>query len=159
MERAFIMCPVCEKQGIQAELYRGNPENHLYRCASNHALTYEQTATATKIKLVVQEKPGPTDVRAEFWIDPNVLSKFREKFPNQQNATVNSILHELCDSDMVLISGALARELKRLKIKTGEDMVANAHECQRLEVENADLVSKLDFFGRMLKGAGMEQEA
>ena len=160
-DRAFYWCAICDKTGMQNELFRGMPESFLFRCQLGHAFTYEQlqTSGARKIPLVVQEKPAPTDVQATFWVDPTVLSNFRQRFPNQQNATVNSILHELADGDVVIISGPAARKLKAKNIRSGEEMIANADENLRLTAENADLVNKLNFFSKMMKGAGMEEEA
>jgi hypothetical protein len=145
-DRTGIYCPLCEQQGVKAELLRGNPELHLFRCISNHALTYgqlygpEAQFQPTMIKMVVPEKPAPTDIQATVWLNPGVWQKFCEKYPNQKNATINSILALLLDDDLVIVSGEQARKLKKLDIKNGADMVANAEENQRLTGENADLV-------------------
>ena len=145
-ERTGIYCPICEQQGVKAELVRGNPELHLFKCISNHSLTYSQLYgpdaqyQPNMIKLVVPEKPSPTDVQATVWLNPDVWQRFCAKYPNQKNATVNSILALLLDDDLVIVSGEQARKLKKFNIRNGADMVANAEEANRLAGENADLV-------------------
>ena len=159
-DRSYYWCPTCEKAGMKVELFRNNPEAHLFRDASNHAFTYEQLTqlNASKIPLTFQEKPGDHDVKADFWINDQVLNRYRQKFPVQANSTLNSILAIIVDDDFILLSGEQSRDLKKLGVKTGADMIATARQNQTLSAENADLVSKLDFFSRMMRGAGIEEE-
>jgi len=157
-ERSFMYCPTCEHNGTQAELIRGNPEMHLFKCSMNHSFTYEQLSSLnpTKIKYQPKEAPGPNDVQASFFVPAEILLKFREKHPNQQNATIASILQLHLDDDLIIISGDQARKLKALGIRTGAEMLATAEVDRTLTAENADLISKLNFFEQMLNRAGQE---
>ena len=157
-ERSFMYCPHCEKTGVQSELFRGNPEMHLFRCLMNHAFTYDQLTALnpTKIQYVPKEVPGPTDVNASFFIPANILSKFREKYPNQQNATITSILQLHLDDDLIIISGEQARELKSLGVRTGQEMLVTAKQNRTLVAENETLSSQINFFSEMIHKAGME---
>jgi hypothetical protein len=148
-DRSFIYCPFCEKQnGMQIELLRGNPESHLFRCQFGHVFDYSalMAQNPTKMPLQVVEKPAPTDIQATFWIQPEILNKYRQKFQNQQNSTINSILAILLDDDYVVISGEQARKLKSMNIKNGAEMVACAENNNTLTSENEMLVKENDRF-------------
>lgn len=159
-ERTFFYCALCDKTGMENELLRGNPDMHIFSCPMGHRFTYEQlqSSGARKIPLVVQEKPGPSDLRCDLWVNGEVLSRFKQRYPSQANATLNAVLNELADGDCIIISGGHARELKGLGIKTSADMVSNAKERQRLAAENEDFANKINFFSKMMKGAGVSEE-
>jgi hypothetical protein len=161
-DRSFMYCPLCEKtHDIQVELFRGMPESHIFRCEQGHAFTYQRLIelNPTKIKLVTHEKPGPNDVKAEFWVNPKVLQDFRSKYANQQNSTINSILFLLLDEDLLMISGEQARKLKALGISTGADMLTTAEQIRTLTVENESLVKENDRFYRAIAARQSEVEA
>ncbi|HZD32267.1 MAG TPA: hypothetical protein VE779_11465 [Candidatus Angelobacter sp.] len=153
-DRAFMYCPFCAKDGVKAELFRGNPEMHLFRCMMQHAFTYQQleSMNVEKIKLEVVEKPLPTDIKAEVWVSPELWQRFRAKYPVQSNATMQSIMSLMLDDDLVIISGDQARKLKALNVKTGADMLSCAEEQKRLEGENADLVRENGKFYAAIRG-------
>lgn len=143
MEHSFY-CPGCERQGIQnVELVRGQPEMHLFRCAiGGHAYTYEQLRTlgAKMVQTAVAYTPPPAYVKGHVFLPPELWAKFCQKYPQQTSPTLESILSLLLDDDLILISGAQARELKKLGVKTGADMVETAKSNQTLTATNEDLV-------------------
>ncbi len=152
-DRSYIYCPRCEAAGVQLELVREMTE---FKCANGHSFVYSQLSEATKMPLAFMEKPLTGEVKAEFFVNQDVLSKFRAKFPNRQNSTVNSILSLFLDDDLVVIDGKQAREMKKLGIKNGAEMLAAAQNNATLEGENNDLKSKLAFIRTMFKGADVE---
>jgi hypothetical protein len=157
-DRSYIICPFCEKQlNQQNELFSRNPEVHIFKCSMGHSFEYAGLMAMNPSKIPYQhhEKPGQNDVKAEFWLDPKILSRFREKYANQQSSTVNSILQLSLDDDLIMVSGDQARKLKELGIRTAAEMVARVQVSRTLEAENADLVSKLNYFSEMMKGAGV----
>jgi len=142
-ERSFIYCPFCERQNnLQTELLRGNPELHLYKCSLGHSFDYHTLMgmSPTMIKLEHIEKPRPTDVKAEFFVAPDLWGKFLAKFPNRKNATMESIMALSLDDDLIIISGEQAKKLKGFGIKTGQEMLACAENNQTLTAENEQLV-------------------
>ena len=154
-DRAYYYCPTCQKNGTKNELLRGAPEVHLFRCQMGHAFTYEQLQElgAEMIPLHVEEKPAPTDIKVQLFVDPNVWQKFTAKYPNQKASTINSILALMLDDDLVMVSGEQARKLKKLGIRNGADMIAAAEENKRLEGENADLVKDNQRFYSAIAGS------
>ena len=159
-DRSYIWCPLCEKTlQQQNELLRGNPETHLFKCAMGHSFEYAglMAMNPTKIPYEHHEKPGAHDVKAEFWINSEVLNKFRQKYPNRESATVNSILHLHLNDDMMIISGEQAKKLRELGVRTAAEMVARIQVSKTLESENADLVSKFNWLSSMMEKVGVEQ--
>ena len=124
-----------------------------------HVFDY-QALTAlnpTKMPMQVVEKPAPTDIKADFWIQPEILNRYRQKFPNQQHSTLNSILAILLDDDYVIVSGEQARKLRALNVKNGADMVATAENNRTLTDENEQLVKENDrFFSAVREKAAAE---
>jgi hypothetical protein len=160
-ERSFIYCPYCEKQGTQVELLRSNPDAHLYRCPFAHVFDYTtlMSLRPTMIKVEIQEKPNPTDIQAQVFINPELWKRFRERFPNRSNATMVSIMQLTLDDDVIVISGDQARKLKALGIKTGADIVACAENNQTLTDTNQQLVAENNKFYSAIaeRMAGAEQ--
>jgi hypothetical protein len=152
-DRSYIYCPRCEAAGTKLELVREMTE---FKCANGHSFMYSQLTEATKIPLAFAEKPNVGDTKAEFFVSAEILAKFRAKYPMQQNSTVNSILALFLDDDLVVIDGKQAREMKKLGIKNGAEMLSAAQNNATLEGENNDLKSKLEFIRTMFKGADVE---
>lgn len=156
-DRAMCYCPRCRDLGSpQVELMR---DNHVYTCMFGHAIHgYDSLMSLHPelIKLVSMEKPGPGDVKTEFWVDAKVLEKFNQMYPNQRHATVNSILSLFTTGDIVIIDGIQAKELKKSGIKNGAEMLAAVQAAKSIEAENDDLKSKLDFISQMFSKTGME---
>jgi len=156
-DRAMMFCPRCDAQNSgDVELMR---ENHNYSCMFGHQINgYENLMLLNPrlIPLQFHEKAGINDVKTEFWIDKDVLQKFREKYPNQQNSTVNSILSVYLTGDVVIVDGKQAAELKKSGVKNGAEMVAVVQASKALEEENDSLKEKLDFLRSMFSKADVE---
>lgn len=147
-DRSGIYCPYCEKNEVKNELLRGAPEMHLFRCNLGHCFDYSalMAQSPNMVKLEVVEKPGPNDLKVSVFIEPAVWQRFCAKYPNQRNSTLNSILNLCVDDDLVLVSGDQARELKKLGVRTGADMLACAQNNNTLTVENEALVKENNRF-------------
>jgi len=151
-EHSFY-CPACDKQGIESELQRGAPENHLFKCfAGGHQFTYAQLQSlgAKMVKLQVAYIPPATHVKGHVFLPPDLWRQFCLKYPQQTSPTMESIIQLLLDDDLVLVSGEQARELKKLGIRNGQEMVECAKNNQTLEVTNADLVRENSRFYRAI---------
>lgn len=142
-EHSFY-CPGCERQGIpNVELVRGQPEIHIFRCSvGGHAYTYDQLRTlgAKMVTAQLAYTPPPTYVKGHVFLPPELWAKFCQKYPQQVSPTMESIISLLMDDDLILVSGEQARELKKLGVKTGADMLETAKSNQALSVTNEDLV-------------------
>ena len=152
-DRSYIYCPRCEAAGVKIELVREMTE---FKCANGHSFVYTQLSEATKIPLAFMEMPLTGEVKAEFFVNQDVLNKFKAKYPNRLNSTVNSILALFLDDDLVVIDGKQARAMKKLGIKNGAEMLAAVENNATLEGENNDLKKKLEFIRTMFKGADVE---
>lgn len=156
-ERSGIYCPNCQPQKV--ELVRGNPELHVFRCPMNHAFEYGQLEHAEKVPLVFHEKPGPHDVKVEVWVHGPSFQKFREMYPNQINATMTSIITAHLSGEVVIIDGSQAKELRRLGIKNGAEMVAAAQSVSSLEDQLNTATTQLELLRSLISKAGAEIEA
>jgi len=161
-KRAMIYCPTCRKVGLpQEELYLDMPENNVFRCHNGHAhgdYMKLMEMNPELIKLVAMEKPQPNDVKAEFFIDKEVLSRFRSMYPNQQNATVNSVLSLFIYGDPVLVDGVQAKKLRELGVRNGAEMVAALEVTKSLESEIEGLKSQITMLTNILAQTGKAVE-
>lgn len=159
-KRAMMFCPLCRKVGQnEVELFTENPEYDVFRCANQaHAFpNYLQLMEMNpdKIKLIPQEKPQAGDVKAEFWIDKEILSRFEAMYPNQKNATVQSILSCFLYGTPIIIDGVQAKKLKELGVKTGAEVLSAIEVGKTLEGELANTQEKLAMLQGILQGAGV----
>lgn len=157
-DRAMMYCPLCDRvnPGMNTELLR---DNHTYKCMFGHVIEgYEAVLSLNPrmIPLEFHEKPGPNDVKVEFWINPTVLEKFRSRHPQQQSSTVNSILSLYAVGEPVIIDGKQAADLRKLGVKNGAEVLALVETSKALEVENDELKGKLEFLRSMFKSADVE---
>lgn len=159
-KRAMMMCPLCRKVGQnEVELFTENPEYDVFRCANQaHAFPNYLDLMAMnpdKIKLIPHEKPQAGDVKAEFWIDKEILSRFEAMYPNQKNATVASILSCFLYGQPIIIDGVQAKKLKELGVKTGAEVLSAIEVGKTLEGELANTQEKLSMLQGILQGAGV----
>jgi hypothetical protein len=157
-KRAMMMCPLCRKVGQpEVELFTENPEVDVFRCANQaHAFpNYLQLMEMNpdKIKLIPQEKPQPGDVKVEFWIDKEIVSRFEAMYPNQKNATVSSILSCFLYGAPIIIDGVQAKKLNEYGVKTGAEVLSTIEVGRGLEAELAATQEKLSFIQGMLRNA------
>jgi hypothetical protein len=161
-KRAMMYCPHCRRAGIPTEeLFLEMPENNVFRCKNGHAFADREqllSAAPDLIKLDFIEKPNPTDVKAEFFIDPLVLQKFREQFPNRQHSTVNSILSLCIYGEPVLIDGIQAKKLRDMGVRNGAEMVAALEVTKGLEGEIEGLKSQITMLSNLIGSMGKPVE-
>lgn len=140
----MMTCPTCRDLGK----ITGNPilngielmrDMDMIRCANGHTFpNYNELMAMNpdKIKLAPQDIRQPGDVKVEFWVDGTILAKFRERYPFQQNSTVQSILSLYCTGeDPVIIDGVQAKQLRALGIRNGQEIIAEMSVKSELQAE------------------------
>lgn len=162
-KRAMMYCPTCRRVGLpQEELFLDMPENNVFRCHNGHAHgDYMELMEMSPelIKLVVMEKPQPNDIKAEFFIDKEVLTKFRSMYPNQQSSTVSSVLSLFIYGEPVLVDGIQAKKLREMGVRNGAEMVAALEVTKSLESEIEGLKSQITMLTNILAQTGKAVEA
>jgi hypothetical protein len=151
-DRAFMFCPTCRNFAVAA----GNPtlktvelmqDRDALRCANGHTFpSYAELMAMNpeKIRMVPQDVRQPGDVKVDFWIDGQILAKFRERYPYQQNSTVQSIMSlYTTGQDPVIIDGVQAKKLNELGVRTGQECVAAIEVTKSLESEIDGLKAQL----------------
>lgn len=138
-ERTMIWCPLCDKNGVNNEIVR--EDNIVMKCGIGHSFTYASLMShgPRMIRLEVIEKPNIGDVKVEVWVNGDALAKFNQMYPNRMSATVDNIIRQHCDGDIIIIDGMQAREMKSLGIRTGAEMLAAIKNARTLE---ADILTK-----------------
>lgn len=136
-ERAFIWCPLCDKNGVNNEIVR--EDNVVFKCGIGHTFNYD-SLMASKPRMIRMElvrKPNVGDVKTEVWINGEALNKFNQLHPGQLDATLDNIIRQHCDGDLVIIDGMQAREMGSLGVNTGAQMLAAIKNAKTLEAEIA----------------------
>ena len=164
-DRAMMYCPTCRDFSPQM----GNPalkqvelarDMDALRCPNGHTFPDYAALMAMNpelIKLVPTEKPQPTDVKAEFWIDPKILAKFEEKYPNQKSATVASILSCFLYGQPIIIDGVQAKKLREeYGVRTGQEMIAALGATKEQESEMAGLRAQITMLTNLLTSQNKE---
>lgn len=162
-KRAMIYCPNCRKVALpKEELYLDMPENNVFRCHNGHAFgdyMALQNMSPDLIKMEIIEKPQDNFVKTEFFVDPIVLAKFRERYPNRLHATVNSILSTCMNGDPVIIDGIQAKKLHDMGVKNGAEMVSALEATKGLESEIDGLKSQITMLTNIIAMKGGNAEA
>lgn len=155
-DRAFMWCPICDKNGVNNEIAR--TDNTTFECGIGHKYTYESLMAQhpRMIKLEVVHKPNVGDVKTEVWINGEALAKFNQMYPNQLSATLDNLVRQHLDGDLIIVDGMQARELKSLGIRTGAEMLSAIKNGKTLEDTNATLTNTLDMLKGMFAKAGVE---
>ncbi len=140
-DRAYMKCPACRDSGnaTPPELMRNQGDPNFF-CPLGHVLTPErlQLLRPEMIRLQPTFKPRDTDVKAEFWCNPDVLQKAKEALGVNFHRTLESILQCALTGDYILVDGQQATELTKLGVRNGAEMLATAKENQRLAGENEE---------------------
>lgn len=142
----MMYCPQCRNLSAitqnptlqKVELFTEMPETDTFRCNNGHAFNDYLALMAMSpelVKLVPMEKPQANQVKAEFWIDQNVLDTFRNRYPNQQSSTVESILSMYLYGEVIIIDGNQAKQMKAFGIKNGAEVIASIELTRSLEGE------------------------
>jgi len=126
-DRAYMYCPYCRNQGnARAELLIDN--NTDFHCLMGHRAP-RATMMALQPEMIPTEvhfKPGPNDVKAEIWVNSEVLMQAKEKLGQRFHPTIASLIRCCMAGEPVVIDGQQAAELRKLNVKNGAEMVAVA---------------------------------
>lgn len=142
-DRAFIYCPLCRDNGTKRiELLR---DSHIFTCVMGHSIPQERlhAMNPEMIKMDVIWKPGPHDVKTEVWVNEEVLSKAKEVLGARFHPTIDSILRAAMLGEFILVDGKQAAELKKLGVRTGQEMLATAQQNQTLVAQNEELSAQV----------------
>lgn len=144
-DRAYMYCPYCARQGnTRAELLIDN--NTDFHCLMGHRAP-RATMMALQPEMIPTEvhfKPGPHDVKAEIWVNQEVLLAVKEKLGERFHPTIASIIRCCMAGDPVIIDGQQAAELRKLGIKTGQEMLTAAKQNVSLVGENESLTEQVN---------------
>ncbi len=143
-DRAFMYCPLCRNQGSpRVELNRDNVDMF---CPMGHKAPHAQMLSLNPemIKMEVRFKPGTNDVKAEVWVNSEVLMRAKESLGERFHPTVASLIRSCMAGEPVLIDGQQAAELRELGVKNGAEMVATVKLNAELSAQNETLVAKLN---------------
>jgi|SRR5580658_2009580 hypothetical protein len=165
-KRAMMFCPTCDMMAQtfnnpalrDTELFTEMPENDVFRCTNGHAEPNYIALMAKNprlIKLVPQEKPQPTDVRVDVWIDKDIWEKFHAIYPHQTNSTIQSIMSLHLTGQPVIIDGPQAKKLNAMGVRNGAEMVAALEVAKSLEGQLDTANEKIAMFQSMFAGAGI----
>lgn len=159
-DRAFMTCPTCR----DLAKFTGNPalsgvelmrDMDMIRCPNGHTFPDYNALMAMnpdKIKMMPQDIRQPGDVKVEFWIDGQIMEKFRAKYPHQQNSTVQSILSLYClNEEPVIIDGAQAKEFRARGYRNGQEILAGLDSSGELGTEIDGLKTEIKTLRGMLK--------
>lgn len=150
-------CPICRSNGsLNVQAMRDNVDCF---CLMGHRMPHAAfwAMNPDKMKTEVHFQPGPNDVKAEVWVNNEVLIKSKEALGERWHATMASIIRSCMAGAPVLIDGQQAEKLRKLGVKNGAEMVATAEQVRELSGQNESLVEKLneweDRFRNALSGA------
>lgn len=163
-DRAMMYCPTCRNLGQlmnnpalkTIELMR-DPD--ACRCVNGHTFPDYMALMALepeKIKLVPMEKPQPTDVKIDVWIDKDIWEKFNAAYPHQKNSTVQSIMSLHLYGEPVIIDGVQAEKMRKLGVRNGQEMLAALEVAKTLEAQLQTAEEKIAIFQGLFSGAGIQ---
>ena len=153
-DRAFMKCPYCRNQGNQnpPELMRDNVDMF---CLMGHRGTHAQILAMNPemIKMETHFKPGPNDVKAEIWVNSEVVMRAKEALGERFHPTIASLIRCCMAGEPVVIDGVQATELRKLGVKNGAEMLAAAKQNVELAGQNEDLVEQLNKWEKRFENA------
>lgn len=154
---AYTWCPICRNNGnSQSPLVR---ELHIVKCQFGHVFTGAQLqqmgADMIKADEVFHEHPALTDVMWKLPVNPKVKEVIETKFKGRVLVTIGTLLAALADGSLVMITGEQARDLKKLGINNGADMLALAQSMEQTEKERQQLLDQVGKFQELLKQVGV----
>jgi hypothetical protein len=146
-------CPMCRNQGSHAVVaMRDNVDCF---CLMGHRMSHQQfwAMQPDMIKTEVRFSPGQNDVKAEVWINQEVLLKSKEALGERWHPTVASLIRACMAGAPILIDGQQAEKLRKLGVKNGAEMVATAELNAELSGQNENLVAKVNEWEDRFKNA------
>lgn len=164
-KRTGVYCPACDRTGIDSEMivqsggFRG--DGAMLKCtAAGHAFEYSKLMSLKPrmMRLAITEKQPANTTTLSVWVYPEVLQRLQERFPQNLNTTMCSLMTALADDDTLIIEGEHTRELREMtkdlgiQISKGRDIVGLAKtnvllkqevEAMRLQMKMLEPVMKL----------------
>jgi len=119
-------CPMCRNNGSPA--VQAMRDNRDCFCLMGHRLSHAQfwAMKPDMMKTEVRFAAGAGDVKAEVWVNQEVLMRAKEALGERFHPTIASLIRCCMAGEPVLIDGAQAAELRKLGVKNGAEMVAAA---------------------------------
>lgn len=134
-----IYCPACDLAQTPARVVRklggSRQEGMLVQCPQcqrvyNYSALMEKNPRMDQLPAMEQQPKGT--VIQSIWVYPEVMEALRQKFPQNLQTTLCSLLTAVADKDTVVIEGEYAREMAGLGIKRGREVLALAKEIREL---------------------------
>ena len=135
-------------------------EMHVIKCALGHTFSGADLLALDPdmIKAVDMqpEQPVLTDIKWPIWIHPQIKSKLETKYHGRLWVTIATCLAALADDQMVMITGDQGKELRKLGLKSGPEIVAMAQGFKSMEKELQEANLQIQKFMTLLKQATAE---
>ena len=146
-------CPMCRNNGnpsIQA--MRDNVDCF---CLMGHRMPHAAfwSMKPDLMKTEVRFAPGANDVKAEIWVNQEVLMKAKEALGERFHPTIASLIRCCMAGLPVMIDGQQAAELRKLGVKNGAEMLAVAKQNSELSGQNEDLTEQLNKWEKRFENA------
>ncbi len=151
-------CPMCRNNGSPS--VQAMRDNVNCFCLMGHRLSHAQfwAMKPDMMKTEVRFTPGAGDVKAEIWVNQEVLMRSREVLGERFHPTIASLIRCCMAGEPVLIDGAQAAELRKLGIKNGAEMVTTAKLVNELTGQNESLIEKNNEYRDIIRGAMSQVE-
>lgn len=154
---AYTFCTICRANGNPSSPLQR--DGHILKCGFGHQPSGQQLqqegADMVKAVDMFLEQPSPTDVKWGIFINPQVRAKLEEKFRGRLLITIGTLLAALADGSLVMITGEQARDLKKLGINNGAEMLSMAKSMEQTEKERTQLLEQVSRFQDLLKQVGV----
>jgi hypothetical protein len=148
-DRAMAYCPDCRANGNPTvEAMRDNVDCF---CVLGHKQPHAAfwAKNPDMIKTEVHFKPGPHDMKAEIWVNAEVLTKAKQALGERFHPTIASLIRACMAGEPVLIDGVQAAELRKLGVRNGAEMLATAKLNLELAGQNENLVEQVNRWENM----------
>jgi hypothetical protein len=155
-DRAFIFCPFCRNMGNpRSELQRDNVD---FFCLMGHRAPHAQVLSMAPemIKSEVIFKPGPHDMKVEVWCNSEVYARAKAALGERFHPTLASLIRCCMAGEPIVIDGQQAEKLRKLGIRSGQEMVVVAEQNVTLAGENESLVQQVNQWEKRFERATVD---
>jgi hypothetical protein len=135
-ELTDIFCPYCDN------LEQGKTQSRMLNkqsgwiCTVGHKFKNYDDLMRRKPRMdklkVIEKQPQGSTIHP-MWIHPQALAALQERFPSNFRTTIYSLFNALADPDSILIEAEHCRELRKLGISKGKDIIGLAKTNLALE--------------------------
>jgi hypothetical protein len=146
-------CPMCRNNGTpNIQAFRDNVDCY---CVMGHRMPHGQfwAMNPEMIKTEVRFTPGAGDVKAEIWVNSEVLMKAKEALGERFHPTIASLIRSCMAGEPVIIDGQQAAELRKMGVKNGAEMLATAKQNIDLAAQNENLSEEVIKWETRIAGA------